>query len=178
MLRLLVISRPVSVAIRRRGNTRGCPRPPIVLLHGFTGDASTMDVLAERLERDHTVVVPDLMGHGDSSGPASAHSVDAMAAHVLEMVAALEIETPFDLVGYSMGGRVALTLACTRPDAVASVALIGASAGLADPTERAERAAADDALADALVADGLEAFVDRCSGLPDQQDAHGGHCRI
>lgn len=140
--------------------------PAIVLLHGFTGDASTMDLLAERLTPTHTVVVPDLIGHGASSGPASAHSVEAMAAQVIEMVAALGIEAPFDLVGYSMGGRVALTIACTHPQEVASLALIGASAGLADVAARAERAAADDALADALLDDGLEAFVDRWMANP------------
>ena len=140
--------------------------PAVVLLHGFTGDASTMALLAERLADDHLVVTPDLIGHGGSTGPDESHTVDAMATQVLAVLAALGVPAPYDVVGYSMGGRVALTMACRFPEQVASLSLIGASAGLATPEERAERAAADEDLAASILADGLESFVDRWMANP------------
>lgn len=140
--------------------------PAIVLLHGFTGDASTMQVLTERLAPSHTVVVPNLIGHGGSTGPDDHYSVDAMAAQVVEIVAALGFPAPIDLVGYSMGGRVALTLACRFPAQVASLTLVGASAGLATAEEQAERRAADEALAASILTDGLGSFVDRWMANP------------
>ncbi len=140
--------------------------PPIVLLHGFTGDASTMRVLTERLAVDHTVVVPNLIGHGASTGPAGNYSVDAMAEQVLAALDRIGHGAPYDIVGYSMGGRVALTMACRFPGQVASLSLIGASAGLSTEDERAEREAADARLAASILADGLDAFVDSWMANP------------
>lgn len=132
----------------------------VVVLHGFTGDASTMADLAGRI--DPSAVVPDLAGHG--AGPHSAdpsdYTIDAMAAAV-----AGASTGPVDLVGYSMGGRVAFTAACRHPERVRSLSLIGASAGLADPADRADRAAADDDLAGLIERD-LPAFVDRWMANP------------
>ena len=132
----------------------------VVILHGFTGDRSTMGELASRVDPD--AVVPDLAGHGPGPHPDEhgAYTVDAMAGSVVA-----RIEGPIDLVGYSMGGRVALTLACRHPERVRSLSLIGASAGLADPADRAARAAADDELADLIERD-LPTFVDRWMANP------------
>ena len=135
---------------------------PVILLHGFTGDGTTMRGLAQRLEIDAEVVVPDLVGHGRSCSPVDEkdYSVDAMAAHVAA-VGEASLSRPFHLVGYSMGGRVALTLACRRPELLCSLTLIGASAGLADESERADRRTSDDRLAESIEIDGLETFVER-----------------
>lgn len=141
--------------------------PPVILLHGFTGDGTTMRGLAQRLEAGAEVVVPDLVGHGRSCSPADErhYSVDAMAAQVA-VLGEGSFGSPFHLVGYSMGGRVALTLACRRPELLRSLTLIGASAGLADESERAERRASDIRLAERLELDGLEAFVDEWMASP------------
>ncbi len=135
---------------------------PVILLHGFTGDGTTMAGLGQRLGTDAEVVVPDLVGHGRSSSPEdeSNYSVDAMAAHVVAL-GEEAVGGPFHLVGYSMGGRVALALACRRPELLRSLTLIGASAGLADESERAERRESDDRLAESIELDGLATFVDR-----------------
>ena len=139
----------------------------MVLLHGFTGDGTTMDGLAPRLEADAEVILPDLVGHGRSSVPGDErdYSVDAMAAHI----AAIGEEcasSSFHLVGYSMGGRVALTLACRNPELLRSLTLIGASAGLAGEAERADRRLSDEALAKSIERDGLATFVDRWMANP------------
>lgn len=152
----------VELHVERRGSG-----PPVVLLHGFTGDGTTMGGLAQRLEADAEVVVPDLVGHGRSCSPVDErnYSVDAMAAHVAA-IGEEAIGGPFHLVGYSMGGRVALTLACRRPELLRSLTLIGASAGLADESERVERRESDTGLAESIELDGLETFVDRWMANP------------
>ncbi len=132
----------------------------VVVLHGFTGCGAAMDPLTQRLRAgldDTTVLAPDLAGHG--LGPASIDPADYTIVAMASAVGTL-VDGPFHLVGYSMGGRVALTLACRRPDRVASLSLIGASAGLERDDERAARLASDAALAAALEAD-PEAFIDR-----------------
>lgn len=138
---------------------------PVVVLHGFTGSAQAMAPLTERLavgERPCPalrVVAPDLVGHGGSDSPddLAIYRVEAMADQVAALAEALGCET-FHLVGYSMGGRVALTLGCMSPPRLRSLTLIGASAGIADPDERRRRAEADQARAERIVAD-LDAFV-------------------
>jgi 2-succinyl-6-hydroxy-2,4-cyclohexadiene-1-carboxylate synthase len=70
------------------------------------------------------------------------------------------------LAGYSMGGRVALHAALARPQLVQRLVLVGASPGLASERERAERRAADEALADRIEEIGVEAFAAEWAALP------------
>ncbi|MEQ8718151.1 MAG: 2-succinyl-6-hydroxy-2,4-cyclohexadiene-1-carboxylate synthase [Acidimicrobiales bacterium] len=156
-----------GVELRSRLDPPGHGGPVVVLLHGFTGSAAAMEPLAVPLRRTHRVLSVDLVGHGGSAVPddTSAYSTEAVARHLVGLFEALELGDVV-LVGYSMGGRIALTLACSRPDLVAGLVTIGATAGLTDPLARAERRASDAALADDIERDGLEAFVDRWMALP------------
>lgn len=150
--------------------------PSIVVLHGFTGSAAAMAPLTDRLERRHRVVAPDLIGHGRSDAPADVtpYRMDAVTEQVWALCDALDLDV-VHLVGYSMGGRIALAAAALHPDRLTAAAgrtrlagltLIGASAGITDPGDRAIRAAADEALADRILTDGLAAFVDRWAENP------------
>lgn len=140
---------------------------PVVVLHGFTGSAVAMGGLVDRLAVDHRVLAVDLVGHGRSPVPThpAAYTVDAMAADVAAVIDRHTAGSAH-LVGYSMGGRVALTLACCDPARVRTLALIGATPGIADAADRAARRAADDALAASIERDGLEAFVDTWMANP------------
>lgn len=71
-----------------------------------------------------------------------------------------------DLLGYSMGGRIALASALALPRSVRRLVLIGATAGIEDPAERRSRRDADAELAAFVIGHGIEAFVDRWERLP------------
>ena len=140
---------------------------PLLLLHGFTGGARTMWPLGRRLTPVRHVAAVDMPGHGRTGLPADPHlfgfehTVDALA-HLLEH----RDHMPADVVGYSMGGRIALGLAVRHPGHVASLSLIGASAGISDVVERSARRRSDDGLAEDLLDHGLELFVDRWMASP------------
>lgn len=140
--------------------------PAVVVLHGFTGSAETMLDLAARLAPRRVLCV-DLVGHGRSDAPeaAGAYTMAAMV-HQVASVAARLAHGPVDLVGYSLGGRVALTLLVEHHDLVERAVLIGATPGLATEAERQARRDADEALASMIEHEGLEAFVDRWMALP------------
>ena len=134
-----------------------------VVLHGFTGSATAMAPLTSRLPEP--VLALDLPGHG--SGPVSDNPADyTMAAAVAGVVDATAHLGRFALVGYSMGGRVALHVALSRPDRIAALVLIGARAGIDDPVERTERIAADETLADRIESEGIEWFADYWADRP------------
>jgi 2-succinyl-6-hydroxy-2,4-cyclohexadiene-1-carboxylate synthase len=135
--------------------------PPLVLLHGFTGSAAGWASHMERFALRHLTVAIDLLGHGQSDAPADpqryglAHGVE----DVLAVLDAMGVRRAA-VLGYSMGGRVALALAIAAPDRVSALVLESASPGLRDPEVRLARAAQDALLADAIERDGIEAFVD------------------
>ncbi len=140
--------------------------PPLLLLHGFTGSNATWAPFLEAW-CDFTTVCVDFIGHGGSDSPAEA-SRYAMSACLDDLCAALDalsIEKTA-VLGYSMGGRVALQLAVKRPQRVSALILVSASPGIEDSTERAERVKADEALAGRIEAEGIKAFVDYWQSIP------------
>ena len=140
---------------------------PVLVLHGFTGRAESMEPVAAGLRDAFRVVRFDLVGHGESDAPAepAAYAMERCVEQTAAGLAALGISSAH-LVGYSMGGRTALALAALHPERVRSAVLIGASAGLEDPGARAARVRADEALADRIETEGLEPFVDHWMALP------------
>jgi 2-succinyl-6-hydroxy-2,4-cyclohexadiene-1-carboxylate synthase len=126
----------------------------LVLLHGFTQTGRSWQPIAHALAGRYRAIAPDLPGHGDFADrrPASFAACDAY-------LRALADGRPLTLAGYSMGGRIALHAALSLDAVVERLVLIGASPGIADPAERAARAAEDAALADRIEAIGIDAFV-------------------
>jgi 2-succinyl-6-hydroxy-2,4-cyclohexadiene-1-carboxylate synthase len=136
--------------------------PRLALVHGFTQTSRSWDgvvpLLRDRLRPVPEIVAVDAPGHGDhhdlALGP-----VDGALAIGAEAGRAT-------YVGYSMGGRLCLHLALARPDLVEALVLIGATAGIDDDVERAERRAADEALATEIEQIGVDEFLDRWLALP------------
>jgi 2-succinyl-6-hydroxy-2,4-cyclohexadiene-1-carboxylate synthase len=132
----------------------------IVLLHGFTQTGRSWGPTIAALGERYRALAPDIRGHGSA---ADARPVDF--ASVQADVCALA-PSRFALAGYSMGGRIALSLALAAPERVSRLTLIGASPGIADADERRARQAADDALADRIEREGIEAFAREWAALP------------
>ena len=115
----------------------------IVLLHGFAGTGRAWDPVVEQLDpARYRSLTPDLRGHGARAALRPV-SFDGCVRDVL----ATAPNAAFTLAGYSLGGRVALHVALAAPERVGRLVLVAATAGIEHPGERAERAAADVALA-------------------------------
>jgi pimeloyl-ACP methyl ester carboxylesterase len=110
--------------------------PPIVVVHGLGGAAVNFTLLAPLLARRHRVLIPDLPGHGKTEPLERADDLTAYADHVAAL-AELEGMFPAPLIGYSMGGVIALRLAVSRPKSVTALALV-AAAGIVSVSRRAE----------------------------------------
>jgi 2-succinyl-6-hydroxy-2,4-cyclohexadiene-1-carboxylate synthase len=128
----------------------------IVSLHGFTGESADFDPLREALPSDVEFNAPDLPGHGSRRHQRDlpGYSIEAHLALIDEAATSAQIT----LLGYSLGGRLALHWAVAHPERVARLILIGASPGLATDAEREERRLADATLADFIRTRGLDAF--------------------
>jgi 2-succinyl-6-hydroxy-2,4-cyclohexadiene-1-carboxylate synthase len=138
----------MALHVERRG-----AGPRLVLAHGFTQTGRSWGPVADDLATDHEVLLPDAPGHGGSGD---------LRADLVEAADLLDAQVgPATYLGYSMGARWCLHLALAHPDRVQGLVLLGGTAGLADPAERAARVAADAALAAALDRDGVDAFLER-----------------
>jgi len=115
----------------------------VVLLHGFTHTGASWDPMVAALGESYRALAPDIRGHGSASKRQPV-TLEAVIEDMAEVAPAR-----FTLVGYSMGGRLALhaALAPGLHERIDRVVLIGASPGIADPAEREARRRADDALA-------------------------------
>lgn len=147
---------------------------PLVLVHGFAQSAASWDEVAELLARDRTVYALDLVGHGRSDRPDDPHAY-ALEAQAEALLAFLNAVSDGEdgrrackpaVVGYSMGGRVALAAAVRDPGAFGALILESAGLGPTTSAERATSAERDATQAARLRADGLSAFMDVWERLP------------
>ncbi|MCA1791247.1 MAG: 2-succinyl-6-hydroxy-2,4-cyclohexadiene-1-carboxylate synthase [Thioalkalivibrio sp.] len=143
----------------------GAPPLPVVLVHGFAGSGRSWgdDLRRALVPPAVRVVDVDLPGHGGNTSDRGGAPCTLEGA--LESISRA-VSGPFDLVGYSMGGRVALHAALCYPDRIRRLVLESASPGLATERERADRRGADEALAGRIEGGGVAAFVDEWSDLP------------
>ncbi|HVT41394.1 MAG TPA: alpha/beta fold hydrolase [Acidimicrobiales bacterium] len=132
--------------------------PPLVVLHGFTQTGRLWGPFGAALETTHTLVAVDLPGHAGSDAVRA--DLPGTAALVTEAVQDAVGTKPVDLLGYSLGARVALHVVTGTALEVDRVVLIGAAGGLEDDAARARRRAADEAVAAELEASGdVDAFI-------------------
>ena len=141
--------------------------PPVLLLHGFSGHGGSWSEAAESfVAAGYRVLAPDLLGHGCSPAPPDPQRYQ-MAHSAADLSALLDAFTDggVHLLGYSMGGRLALCFALTYPERVRSLTVESGSPGLASEAERAERRGWDKALAQEIEQDGIAVFVDYWESL-------------
>ncbi|PEN15306.1 2-succinyl-6-hydroxy-2,4-cyclohexadiene-1-carboxylate synthase [Longibacter salinarum] len=124
--------------------TTGCTEKPVVcFLHGFMGDSSDWDEITDALSDDAHCIRVDLPGHGQSTGlPSYVYSMEGATQSLADVLDDAGIQD-CHLVGYSMGGRVALYFAMNHPERVRSLVLESASPGLTSSADRDARLAVD-----------------------------------
>lgn len=123
------------VSYRRAGSG-----PLLVLLHGIAGSSATWDQVIPRLSEHHTVIAPDLLGHGSSSKQPGDYSLGAHANVVRDLLGTLGEERG-TIVGHSLGGGIALQFAYQFPQRCERLVLV-ASGGLGRELHPLLRAAA------------------------------------
>src|SRR5579875_3743818 len=148
----------------------------LVLLHGFTGSALGWDGLLDAFaSAGLRVIALDLHGHGRSDAPPDAWRY-AMEHCQADIIAALDLLGVHSgeaiLLGYSMGGRIALY--CAFSGFFRALILESASPGIADPRERVARQRQDEELAASIEREGIAAFVARW----EQQPLFASHQRL
>jgi 2-succinyl-6-hydroxy-2,4-cyclohexadiene-1-carboxylate synthase len=132
--------------------------PPLVLVHGFTQTRRCWGPVASDLAGDHAVVRIDAPGHG--------RSAEVMAGLRTGGRLIADQGGHATYLGYSMGARFCLHLALSNPELVKALVLVGATAGIEDPAERAERAERDRATARRIEERGLLDFLDEWLAQP------------
>jgi 2-succinyl-6-hydroxy-2,4-cyclohexadiene-1-carboxylate synthase len=148
--------------------------PPLILLHGFAGNSENWAPHRAGFGAHFRAISIDLLGHGQSDAPAdpARYTMDHTVADLQALCDQLLSPLPeggrerYGLLGYSMGGRVALHLALAAPDQVGALILESASPGILDPDDRAKRRRGDEELAEFTERKGVAAFTRRWEALP------------
>jgi 2-succinyl-6-hydroxy-2,4-cyclohexadiene-1-carboxylate synthase len=131
----------------------------LVFLHGFLGCGEDWLPIAQHLEPGYYSTLVDLPGHGESEVPERGdYSVDDVVEAVAGIIS--DLRQPV-LIGYSMGGRVALATAVRYQKNLGGLVLEGAAPGLQTENERIERVELDDSRAEELLRMGTREFVSK-----------------
>lgn len=128
----------VTVHGHRRAYVRMGSGPVVLLLHGLACDHTTWAPVMESLARTHTVIAPDLLGHGESDKPRADYSVGGYANGMRDLLTVLGIDSA-TVVGHSFGGGVAMQFAYQYPERTERLILVG-SGGLGPEVTPAIRA--------------------------------------
>lgn len=163
MKRMIKDLRGVSYHVEISGTGK-----PLLLLHGFTGSLKTWQFLKPSMEQQHFQLIGiDIIGHGKSGTPADSgrYSMEEAALDLQELLRQLHLVRA-DVLGYSMGGRLALSFSMMHPECVGRLILESASPGLRTEQERAARRQHDQQLAKKIRLEGLRPFVDFWENIP------------
>ena len=102
--------------------------PAVLLIHGMAGSSNSWKDVLPLLARDHLVIAPDLLGHGESAKPIGDYSLGAHASGLRDLLTVLRVGR-VTVVGQSLGGGVAMQLAYQHPEIAERLAIVS-SGGL------------------------------------------------
>ncbi|MFQ5872392.1 MAG: 2-succinyl-6-hydroxy-2,4-cyclohexadiene-1-carboxylate synthase [Dehalococcoidia bacterium] len=141
--------------------------PPVVAVHGFTGDISTWDCFVEAARAEFTLILVDVLGHGCSEAPGDPgrYSMDHCVEDLVGVLDGIGVRRA-SWLGYSMGGRICLYVALNAPDRCRALVLEGASPGISNARDRRERVDRDVELARIIEERGVATFVEYWEALP------------
>lgn len=142
-------------------------KPTILFIHGFSGSSSDWADILTQIDYNFSTVAIDLIGHGESSSPSEIkfYESESVVDQIQTVIYKLNIDRII-LAGYSMGGRAALSFASKHPELVHGLILESSTAGLQETAEIEERIQSDEKIANKIIAEGVEQFVDFWLNLP------------
>lgn len=157
----------IELNVETAGLPLGPSVPALLLLHGFTGSIANWQPFIATWGSKYHVIMVDIIGHGKSDAPndPERYAMDRAATDLISVLDHLGIARSH-VLGYSMGGRLALATAVHYPERIRALILEGASPGLEDPLERGERRKRDEALAARIEQEGIAAFVQYWETIP------------
>lgn len=140
---------------------------PVMMLHGFTGSLHTWLRFVTCYKDTYRFIIPSIIGHGKTDAPldCNQYKIESVIANFVKILDQLKIEK-VHLVGYSMGGRLAIAFALKYPNRLKSLILESASAGISTKKEKLKRQENDEKLALKIEQEGLEAFIDYWEKTP------------
>lgn len=115
--------RYVEVHGHRRAFVMTGNGPALLLLHGVACDHTTWDRVITPLARHHTVIAPDLLGHGKSAKPRGDYTLGGYANAMRDLLSVLGIERA-TVVGHSLGGGIAMQFAYQYPELTERLILV------------------------------------------------------
>ena len=140
--------------------------PAIIFLHGFLGLGEDWLEIAQDLSRDHFCILPDMPGHGKThKSDQQLCNMATTSEAIVNLLDDLKIDR-VTLLGYSMGGRIALYTALHFGQRMKALVLESASPGIEDNKERTDRADLDDLRAEQIERKGVAAFVEQWYNAP------------
>lgn len=136
---------------------------PLICLHGFSEDLSTWNNLNVN---DYKLILIDFIGHGNTDKPKSKkyYGTKHIVKHLNIIISKLGLEN-YSLLGYSMGGRIALSYALTYPKEIDKLILESTSFGICGFLNRFKRKISDKKLATKIINYGISWFNNHWSNL-------------
>lgn len=132
--------------------------PPVLFLHGFMGTGKVWLPTFEKLASDFYCVALDLPGHGQTEANLDNLTFDSLAESMAAFIDD-SFSTPPIIVGYSMGGRIALYTALKYPERIESLVLESSTAGISDGYERKKRLMQDTNLSEIMKKSKMRQFL-------------------
>lgn len=145
----------------QRWNENGTKR--VIMLHGFTGSEHSFEPIIPYFSSEIEVIAPLLPGHGKNPTLLEDLSMESQVAWLRKFITSNELEDAA-LLGYSMGGRLAIGYAMKYP--VKQLILVSSSPGIQSLEERKVRSRADSKLAERIRDYGIEEFVSYWEQIP------------
>ena len=148
---------------------------PVVLIHGVTGSCDQWSPVLDLLSERHSVVAPDLLGHGESAKPRGDYSLGAYASGIRDLVVGLGHER-VTVVGHSLGGGIAMQFAYQFPERCERLVLVS-SGGLGQevhPILRAATLPGSELVLPFIAGNRVHAVGSAVAGLLEKVGLHAG----
>ncbi|RMD48584.1 MAG: 2-succinyl-6-hydroxy-2,4-cyclohexadiene-1-carboxylate synthase [Ignavibacteria bacterium] len=146
---------------------------PLLFLHGFSGSSKDWNFIKENLKNKYDIYTIDLIGHGFSDSPADGafYSTSNQINYLQEFVENV-IQTKPVIIGYSMGGRLALQFGIKHQDLLSGLIIESSTPGIEDINEKGKRKEWDESIARMIQERGIEYFAEHWINLPILKDSY------